>query len=559
MAFQREIGSGVNRATDYRDLLMKWVAMATSQHVATVVINNGGTGGTYVIGDVVTLTHAGAILDARFEVLTVSAGQILTMRIQDTGAFSNRVATISIGTDDGAGYSVGEIVEIQGGTSRELAKAIVDTVSTGNVTAISLFETGGSYSVAPSATDNATIGIGPSGFGGDDALEIDVDTMTGLIGTTGLAVTGGGGTGATVDITLAQTGWAVERNTNNRDENSLDDEKEVVMVGDAAGRTNKPYVGFLTWSVESGIDDRFGILCLGMTAHNPATALAAQIGLSPGLSVGDVLEANGTFLLCDENTAQEMDFWITANDQRVGGAININPAAGSTDDGEYMHWYAGYGNSFATEIEDPYPFAVGACARIHNVDPSSSSESITGLSECIGPSGQQAPMYFYRSEDSTWVNVENSEGLSANQVRDTIMAPMGQITRITGGTDADQIVGLGPVQFVGDDRPVEVGSTGRGAVAGRFLPTPGSASDLHRPIPLTIYSRPGGTTLNQTLDTVRLQLDGFFWVSASNAAAATIANFSEDFVTIGTTRYRVFHTQIHNQTYHYICIEEDVG
>ena len=63
--FQREVGSGVNRATDYRDLCSKIVGCATSQHVATVAINNGGTGGTYVVGDIVTLTHAGALLASR--------------------------------------------------------------------------------------------------------------------------------------------------------------------------------------------------------------------------------------------------------------------------------------------------------------------------------------------------------------------------------------------------------------------------------------------------------------------------------------------------------------
>ncbi|MCH7944864.1 MAG: hypothetical protein IIC73_02440, partial [Armatimonadetes bacterium] len=86
MAWQPEVGGSSNRAADYRDLLVKKVAFMTSQHVATVAINNRGTGGAYVVGDIVTLTHAGAILDARFEVTGVTAGQIDTLRIDSSGA-----------------------------------------------------------------------------------------------------------------------------------------------------------------------------------------------------------------------------------------------------------------------------------------------------------------------------------------------------------------------------------------------------------------------------------------------------------------------------------------
>jgi hypothetical protein len=136
--------------------------------------------------------------------------------------------------------------------------------------------------------------------------------MTGMIGTTGLAVTGGGGTGATVDITLAETGWTVDgRNTNDRTENSLTDEKEVVLVGDAAGLTNKPYIGMISATATSGINTRYALVLFGMLAHNSAIAFKDQPGLSPGVNSGtDALEDGGSFLLCDEDDVQDMDFWL---------------------------------------------------------------------------------------------------------------------------------------------------------------------------------------------------------------------------------------------------------
>jgi len=545
MAFQREVGSGVNRAVDYHDLLSKIVAMATSQHVATVAVNAGGT--AYVVGDVVTLTHAGAVLDARFEVTTVSAGVITGLRINDSGAFSIRLASAVIGAG-GTGYAVGDFLELDTGTEREKAKVTVATLSGSAVATVTVFETGGAYSVAPSSP-GATTAIGPSGAGAGTGCTL-TPTMTALIGTTALAVTGGTGSSATVDITLAETGWTVdERNTNNRSYNSILNEKEVVLVGDATGKTNKPYIGFGTLSETSGINERYGIAIYGMITHNPATAMSAQVSIK-----GDAgtFTAGNPYLICDEDQNQEMDLWITANDSRIAGVIDINPAAASTDDSEYLHWHAGYITSLATESEDPYPMMIMGASRDVDVDPSSSSTTITGLSELQAPTSATAPAYFYRSEDSTWVNLRNSHGNNADVEEDHVIGPVGQLTLIAGTSDADAIVTTGPLSFY-----TGIGSTGRASPTRRLRPVPGT-SDLHFPIPLTVLSRPGGSTINTTLDTARGQVQGIFWVYNTDDTGATISNFSDDYITISGDRYRVFHTHVHTQLYHYICIKEDV-
>jgi len=546
MAFQREVGGSAAQATDYRDLLTKLVQFSCSQHVATVAVNNGGTGGTYVVGDIVELQHASAHLYARFEVTTVSGGQITGLRIVDSGAYAQQAtsATVSAG---GSGYAVGDILQVQGGSSRMPAKFQVATLSGSAVATVSLFEGGGVYSSTPS-NPAATVGVGPSTFAGNDACTLTV-TYQSIVGTTGLAVTGGGGTGATVDITLAETGWAVDdRDTNDRLYNSVDGEKEVCLVGDAAGKTNKPYIGFGTFTEDDGVNDRYIVTIYGMTSHNPLLDFdqSNQFLGSPG-----AWGQSRPYILCSENQVQNMDFWFSADDLRVCGVVNINPGAANTDDGEYMHFYAGFVDTFATETEDPYPMYIFASGRTPNIDPSASTANITGLSELLAPSGQSIGSYFYDVQASGWQQVRNSQN-TANQLQDTVMSPCCRIREINGSTDADNIVSDNVIRYDNG-----VGSTNRSSPSRRLRPVPGT-TDLHFPFPLTIVHRPGGSALNANEDRPIGQLRGCFWVYNTDDTGSTITNFSEDYITIGSDRYRVFHTHVQRQLYHYIALKEDV-
>jgi hypothetical protein len=543
MTFVREVGSGVNRATDYHDWIAKQVAAMTSQHVATVAVNAGGSG--YVVGEIITLTHAGAVLDAKFEVVTVSSGAVTALRIISNGAFSNRLASAAVAAG-GSGYAVGDVLEIQGGTAREKAKVAVATLSGSAVATVTVFETGGAYSSAPGA-GSATVGVGPNGFAGNDACTLN-PTMTGLIGTTGLSTTASAsGTGLTVDITLAETGWSVDgRNTNDASFNGVLDEKEVVLVGDASGKTNKPYIGFASCTYTSGINTRYAVAILGLIAHNPLTALSAQVAIlgDPGTF------SDGTpYLLFPENQTQEIDFWTTIDDNRVGGEINTNPGAANTDDGEYFDWYVGFGDSYATETEAPYPMLVHGSARSRTLDPSVGTTSISGIHECGAPTGTTTGTWFWSDEDASWINVRNTNGFNTSP-QQRVMAPLGNIVVITD--DPDQIVTSGPLEFW-----TGIGSMTRGSPTRRLRPVPGT-TDHHLPIPLTVLSRPGGNSLDDAEDLPRLQPRGFFWIYNTDDTGATINNFSEDFITIGSDRYRVFHNHVQTELYQYICIKEDV-
>ena len=551
MAWQPEVGSGSARATDYRDFVIKLIDMMTSQHVATVVV--GSTGGTgYAIGDLVKIVHASAHLEAVFEVLTLSGSAIATMKINANGAFAQQAVSATVPAG-GSGYIMGDILEVQGGSSRQPAKFSVATLSGSAVATVTLFESGGVYSSTPS-NPAATKGIGPSTFAGDDLATLTVTyqaLITPLTDVTLTTVTGGG-SGANADITLAQSGWSVDgRNTNSRLENSVDFEKEVVLKGDASGITNKPYVGMISWTRTSGINTRYGVAMYGMVAHNSALPFHQSPILSKGINTTTGALLTGAHLLFSEDQAQAADFWFSVDDRRVMAFTNNNPAAVNTDNGEYLRMYMGLTNAYGTEIENPYPMLIGASSRDLNINPAIANQSISGFPECIGPTGSAPGWSFYESENSVWRDIENGEALAAS-TRPYIMYPFGDLKRITDTGSADLIVDNGPLTTYDTWSTVT-----RGSPARKLRPIPGTTPE-HFLWAINIVSRNGPASSNNVEDTPRGELRGAFFTTATDSTGAVIANFSEDTITIGSDRYRVFHNHVHTQRYQYVAVKEDV-
>lgn len=235
--------------------------------------------------------------------------------------------------------------------------------------------------------------------------------------------------------------------------------------------------------------------------------------------------------------------------------LDTNSGAATSDDRQFHHFYAGFIDSFATEVEDPYPMFVGASSRATNLDPSASSTNITGLGECTTPpTNFQNGMWYYRSEDSAWLNVENSENVAAG-IGQHVMWPMGNVRKITStpANSSDLIAADGPVLFYDS-----IAKLDRAVSTRRLMNVPGS-SPLMFPFPLTIISRANTNgSPSSTLDVVRGNLAGCFWVYNTDSAGATITAFALDYLTIGSDRYRVFHTHVQRQNYHYIAIKEDV-
>ena len=544
MAWQPEVGSGTARATSYRDFVTKLVGFCTSQRVATVAVNAAGSG--YVTGDVVTLTHAGALLNARFEV-TAAAGAITALRIIASGAFSNRLSGSVTVNAGGTGYtaSVSNIIlEVQGGTSREKAKVQATTNGSGVVTSATRIETSGSYSSVPSFPATTSV-IGPSGTAAGTGCTITTST-TGLIGTTGLAVTGGTGTGATVNITLAQIGWAIATtNKNNRVWNSLLDEKEVVLVGDAAGNTNKPYIGFRTGTETVGVNTRYFVAIYGFTAYNPSLSFAAQAGESPGLDSSDNHTDTGPYLIFPQDLVNDTDFWFSADDIRVTGATNVNPAA-ATDDGRYQNFYAGYHDRVKTETEDPYPMLVGASSSLHSANPTAANTAITSIAECR--TTNPAQWWYYRTEAGAWTAIINDTGGSVGGVQNA-MWPCG--ANFLNGIDPEIVVTTGPTPLTDS-----VIKRDRSAPDRNLRMVPGT-TPKHLTYALVIL-RKVSDPVSDTTDSIRGTVRGVVWVYNADSAGAAINDFSKDYVVIGSARYRVFHNWTLTERYQYVAFLEDV-
>jgi hypothetical protein len=554
MPCQIEAGSGTARATSAHDLINKVVSFRTSRHVATVVINNGGTGGTYVVGDIVTLTHAGAHLDAKFEVLTVSAGQILTMRIHSSGAFGDRVngsVTISAG---GTGYAVGDIIELDSGSSRCKAKLQVDTLSGSAVATASLFEDlgtggGGVYSTLPTYP-SATTAVGPDGAAGTGCT-ITMGGSTGIIGTTGLAVTGGGGTGATVDITLAETGWTVDsRNTNDRTINSIDNEKSVVLVGDATGWTNKPFTALLSGTATSGLDTRHFILSLAMIAHNPGLDLSVQTGRSPGLTDETTFAVGGSYILCSQDTGagtDEMDFWMKADDLHFSMITQLDENAAVSDNGIYIQHYAGLLNRIGTETESPYPIYTFGSSRAFNIDPTVGSDDVTSLTE--NRMQGTGCGWVWDNGDQVYKNIQNDNASGTPTFEEIICTPCGR-PRVESSNTTDKVVAIGTLQM-----SLQVFELDRGATVLVLRKIPGTVDEFFL-WPLTLR-RQDSSTPSAADDRLYGQLRGVFWIEADDGTGNRIVNFSEDYVTVSGDRYLVFHNHTHTSAYQYLAWKWD--
>jgi len=518
-------------AADYRDALVKLHEFSTSKHVSAIVINAAGTG--YVVGNILTISHAGAVLDCTIEVITVGgSGEITSAKLRNMGAFSNRLLSVTINAA-GAGYAVDDVLQVQGGTSTQKGKARVSAETGGAIDTVVLFEGGGAYSVAPSATGAATVGIGPAAFAGNDAATIDT-TMTGLVGTTGIAATGGAGSSATFNLTLTDTGWDTLHDSNDFTADGVTDEKEIILLGTVAGG-DAPFIGFRSYSDSvSASTDRWGFLISGFTANNPALAYAAQPGVGPAALPGTT---GSHVLLLDA----AMDFRFSVNGRKVAGDFKTVGGAVTA----YHSFYGGLGNPFGTTTENRYPMFTGGSSARFNTSVEAAGLNVTGITEAIRPSGGVGPCFFFRVTDLTWVEVANSN--NGSLLRNHTLYPVGQQENVVPTTDANRIVEVGNMAFY-DGIALNTG----GVATRLMLPTPNSGGDLFLPIPVTLVRSPDVT--NGPNNDIHLELDNVFWISGTKGDGSKIA--VEDTFTIAGDRFSVFRNAHRTERYSFFAMQE---
>lgn len=525
---------------DAREFLTTVVAVATSQHVSAIVVNAGGTG--YVVGDILTITHAGAAEDLTIEVTAVSGGIITAAIIRSGGAFSNRVATVAVNAG-GTLYVAGDILEIQGGTATAMGKAKVTTVSSGVITGVVLFETGGAYTVAPGLTAATTLGIGPSTFGGDDAATLDL-TMTGLIGTTGIAATGGTGSGATFDLTLTATGWSTGsinslQDTNDFSVNSVNDEKEVALMGTVTGG-DKPFVLARTYNFTVGPDTARGVNWSMSIAFNPSLSFASQPGvISPVTPVIGNVRATPLF------SATTQKLWLSISTREIHGTVRT-PGASIT---AYQTFYVGLMNALATQTENPYPAIVAGSIGVGSILPDDGTDDVSGLTEAyIGPTtGGSAPIAIRRQEDASIVGVFNANNGVRNQV--VTMYPVGETKNLTDSADASTITAKGLFGWFG-------GITQFDGSAATILmpPTPDTGGDLFLLVPATVLETNSSAEPVSAADQIRGELNNVFWISGTDDLGNAIT--AEDTLSIGDRRFVIFPNGHRSKRYSFMAFEE---
>ncbi len=507
------------------------------------------TAGTnYAIGDQLVVPNVNNLPPARFEVLTLDGGTgVGTLRQLSSGAYAQRV-TAAVVNNGGSGYTTGQIIEVVGGTGRELCKLEVTAVA-GAVTSLAVYESGGSYSVNPAATGAATdssVGTG-SGTGCTVNLTFSSEPTNGASTTSN-----GSGTGCELNFTLVDTGWTVERSTNNTLVNGVADEREVVLVADALGFTNKPRIAFVTGSTGAG-PARYFAACYGLVNFNPANALDdATHNISGNGSTAASPSLNEAYMLFDEDNVQPLTFRFAIDDRRMCGFYNLNPQASATDDNNDMQFHFGKLDANATENEDPYPNTVITHASAVNINPSAVDVRITGLSEVRRPGvGLECGAVFYRAETQTWVKINNPFQSGAGATEQHIILPMGRHADISDGDNDNFQTGGAPTFTDG------VFQADRSPAGEKLVTCPGTVRKIPR-IPLTLSSRPGGTSVDLTLDTVRGDLAGCFLVYNSDENGTRFADFSEDILEDPDgTRYTVCQTGSSNEQYHYVAFRQD--
>lgn len=524
-------------SNSYREILTRLVATATSQHVSAAAINNAGTG--YTIGDVLTITHAGAYQPCLIEVLTLGGGgSIATFAIRANGAFSNRVATVAVNAG-GTGYPVSTTItlEIQGGTSTEKAKVTATTNGSGVVTSVVLFETGGAYTVAPAATGATTAIIGPSTATTGSGCTINT-TMTTLIGVTGAAATGGTGASATFNLTLTASGWTALWNRNAYSTNSINNEKEVILQG-LAGTGTDPIVGFRTYTATSGTT-RYGWCVVGMDSFNAGLTFATMPNVGPN---PDQTSNLGICFLMFDNT---QSYWFSVRNRRIVAVVKAVGASITS----YVSMHAGLLNPFGTATEVPYPLYLSGSTRSFVRTPDSGGFFVTGLTEAFADT-TRCPAAYRRASDGAWTTVQNVNNGAATTVN--IVAPVGGTSAISVSAAEDNITDSGRLTF---DVFTATGLAlpGGGAATQVLMPALGVTDNpFLYPVVVLTHSVDGlGDAGPEHL--LRGEIDGVFWLHANKTDGTSFA--SEDTVTIAGVRHRVFANAHRTERYSFFALTE---
>lgn len=399
---------------------------------------------------------------------------------------NDHVETVAVNAG-GTGYVVGDILTVAGGTVEETLVATLEVTSeTGGVVDGIKVNEGGAYSADPTLTANA--------------------------------VTGGTGSGATMDLTMLATGWTTQRNVTS----GAPLEREWIAKGTGSG-SDEIFVGIRT--IRDLGPGSYNWELGGFTGFNGANAWADQAGY------------NGTdnifayTLLLDA----PMEFWFSVTPRRIIGIMK-----GGTG---YANFYMGFLNTFATPTEYPYPLYIAGCTATINRTLGNSDDKASGLCDPrrddatpLGPSA-------LRFVDGAWYDVVN-RSVTAQQVQRVIW-PIAEISNVSTSY---------PVSSALEDRFYTLIShnswksfvqhAASNPTIGNFHSTDDSGGNISHLIPtVIIFDVPSSQIVGE--------LDDVFWVHAAGNNL-----LSEDTLIKNGERYFIFNNVQRSDAWSLLAIKQ---
>lgn len=532
-------------ANTHLTLVTDLMNAATGNGATAASIVNDGTTETYVVGDILTVVGGTSTFPAKLRVTSVSSGAITGIVVAEGGSYTvNPSNPVGHSGGSGAGATFNLTMASNGWTlkrrSVQAASAVVNSGGSGGTNGAQVVTVVGGVGVTTAAQFNVTVSGGAitavNSVATAGLYERGPNLAPPSLVSTAVQVTGAGLSGATLDVT-----WAYPTT-----------QEQVMILQGTGGGSDTILVGLRTYSAVNGVNTARNWSLHGFTAYNDNLTFNSQAGISPG-DPSTATNTLGAFVPLHDNGASfPIGFWFSVTPNRIVAAFK-------TENGVVQHYpslYMGFVNRFGSPSEWPYPILISGCTtRVRALYDSTIITYVSSIVELIGNSSTSGPAWYLRS-DGTWSAIANST-VSSDETSPTrstsggrVLFPIGEATLSLLPVDSDDNVTDDPAST--GVRWVDIAPTdGAPGTAVKFLhPTPDTGGAKRRLYPATVQFALTGPPVERD---ILGEMDGVFWISAADATTPLV---SEDFVTVGTTRYRVFKGGSRALEYTYFAIEE---
>lgn len=550
-------GTGI---TDHIDMLDKLIeVVVNSRHLASVVVNAGGTG--HAVGDIIEIDATGATstIVAQLEVTSISGSAIDGIRVYRSGAYTVDPTTTTANAQSGSsGGGTGATFDLTMSAAKwalnrrtqEAASAAVGTAGNG-------------YNVNDILTVTNVL-PGVQGFAGADAT-FTVATLTGGAGsgvaTVTLLVPGNYEESPANDAATTNDGTgddACELTVTWVDGTKAANDEQVCMLeGEGLGGADAIHVIIRPYTQVSGFDDAFNWALMGATGFNDTLPIHQQLGVNSlqiNLSTG-AFPAGATsgsyFVLKDDDADPDISWWLSWNGRRIILVAKVESGATS----QYMSMYVGFLNQTATDTEYPYPLWICGNTSDQNRVWDETTELTGGIVEVIADSaGDPTGPGYLRLPDSSWLSFAgeiSTTGTSRIVETEFCIYPFFNRLSLTG---VIQKVSLNSdVDWSGGSHDIIPSSGVPGSQTILLKPTPGTGSDFYWLVPPMIirYENISGKLFPDFYN-VFGEIDGVFWFHTGGNAVV-----SEDRFELTTKRYTIFQNGNRTQDWSYFALDED--